>query len=343
MQKQVANDAFPTPELQEAAKSEASKYMVCVGPGSWSPIGWADPETGDQLIVTAGTPPHGASPIRMSIGLLKLNEIYEFEIEDDDLALTAEEAAEAASRDMEKKIGGASDSKAVTGAEAKGAGDSLSAVQESVEEGDDGAAAEGPHTGDDDDISDTDSSLEKFRIDEDHPEPAIDSDTDSDSVAELRVGGKKRPEKITHAVGDDDSDTDSLVRLKFDKDASDTESLKNFRVEDKHSDTSSLKDFRVDEDSDSDSLLNFRVSVKKTTKVFVAVQALGSGKVVRIVRKIDDFGVAMTLNGADVENKEEDSLTNTQKAAIIGGVAVGIALFGILAPVAIIGGAGIYA
>jgi hypothetical protein len=75
-------------------------------------------------------------------------------------------------------------------------------------------------------------------------------------------------------------------------------------------------------------------------EIFIAVQALGSGKIIRIVRHLADFN-SLEMKETFSEGKQED-YTTVQGAAIIGAAAVGFVAMGPLAPVVLLGGAGVY-
>jgi antitoxin component of MazEF toxin-antitoxin module len=84
-------DQVRDPAVRESIAKNESMYRICVPPQFWTPFGWADPskvgeEDGSAAIeLTVGAPPFGnGERLAASIGILKLHEITEIEVQLDD-------------------------------------------------------------------------------------------------------------------------------------------------------------------------------------------------------------------------------------------------------------------
>jgi hypothetical protein len=154
-----------------------------------------------------------------------------------------------------------------------------------------------------------------------------------------------RSSAIAHLNKDDDDDAD-------DNADDDTDSLAMYRVRN-NSESEPRSRHNAAATSTSTSLIlregTPTGSKKSRTKrprleIFIAIQSLGSGKIIRVVRSKEDFDrLDMNLIESSGDDDDKgDEYTSLQVGGILGAAAVGFVVMGPLAPVALLGGAGIY-
>ena len=266
------------------AELQAAKYTMCVGPGAWQPYGWADPLGDMSVTITVGTPPFGPDPKRVTVGLLKLNEITRLVIMD----------------------------------------------EEDEEEEGEREEGEGEQNG------------EKRKDREERGYERGYREGEGEGSGTIGLGKVTRT--VVHRMSS--SSSPSLLPSTSAKEGG-TSASGSGRVNHEDNDPSKPPSQKTDEndenDEDDEEEEARRRKQHKHSKleIFIAVQALGSGKIIRIVRHMRDFDSLELMAENQEEGKQED-YTTVQGAAIIGVAAVGFVAMGPLAPVGILGAAGVY-
>ena len=276
-------------------ETDPARFMVCVSPGLWLSFGWADPEKSKEILITVGTPPHNINSPRVTINILKLNEVTYLPLEEE----------EEDENGMKKGKYGKNGKKVKRGFTAplsnfflgkskkkenndkmerilKNQGGSTSVISGGVSTG-----KKNVQVGDNEGVrietvverrvsinmKRRDSEHEREKGEQNEREKEIEKEREKAANRE----GEKEEEKKKEAeseVGDDE---------KYAYDDNDSDSEKN-----DESDNESVKE--RDNERDNEKREGRDMREKGQSKgIYIAVQQLGSGRVVRIVRDLKDF------------------------------------------------------